>query len=148
MDGNNGRSEQKRRKYGKLPRSLQKGNAPVAAYSLLKRFLQGVLPSFKDYYEKYGKIPENLTKGFACLMALYKITTKGDDGKYYAKLPSRIIETKDDEKYLAYFANGGCVIKFMQDESAWGEDLTKYEGFAAAVKTIVKKLRNGDTDIL
>lgn len=106
------------------------------------------LPSFKDYYEKYGRIPENLTKGFACLMALYKITAKGEDGKYYAKLPSRTIEMKDDEKYLEYFANGGCVIKFMQDESVWGEDLTKYEGFAAAVKTIVKKLRSGDTDIL
>ncbi len=106
------------------------------------------LPSFKDYYGKYGKIPEHLTKGFARLMALYKITAKGDDGKYYAKLPSRAIEMKDDEKYLAYFANGGCVIEFMKDETVWGEDLTKYEGFAAAVKTIVKKLRSGDTDIL
>ena len=106
------------------------------------------MPSFKDYYEKYGKIPENLTKGFACLMALYKITTKGEDGKYYAKLPSRTIEMKDDEKNLEYFANGGCVIKFMQDESVWGEDLTKYDAFAATVKTIVKKLRNGETDIL
>ena len=106
------------------------------------------LPTFKDYYEKHGKIPENLTKGFACLMALYKITTKGEDGKYYAKLPTRTIEMKDDEKYLEYFVNGGCVIKFMQDESVWGEDLTMYEGFAAAVKTIVKKLRGGDTDIL
>lgn len=70
------------------------------------------------------------------LMALYKITTKGDDGKYYAKLPSRTIEMKDDEKYLEYFANGGCVIEFIKDETVWGEDLTKYEGFAAAVKTI------------
>ena len=69
-------------------------------------------------------------------MALYKITTKGDDGKYYANLPSRTIEMKDDEKYLEYFANGGCVIEFMKDETVWGEDLTKYEGFAAAVKTI------------
>ena len=62
-------------------------------------------------------------------MALYKITTKGDDGKYYAKLPSRTIEMKDDEKYLEYFANGGCVIEFMKNETVWGEDLTKYEGF-------------------
>ena len=53
----------------------------------------------------------------------------GDDGKYYAKLPSRTIEMKDDEKYLEYFANGGCVIEFMKDETVWGEDLTKYEGF-------------------
>lgn len=64
------------------------------------------------------------------------------------KLPTRTIEMKDDEKYLEYFANGGCVIKFMQDESVLDEDLTKYEGFATAVKTIVKKLRSGETDIL
>ena len=118
------------------------------ALNSISKWKARVLPSFKDYYEKYGKIPENLTKGFACLMTLYKITAKGDDGKYYAKLPTRTIETKDDEKYLEYFVNGGCVIKFMQDETVWGEDLTKYEGFAAAVKTIVKKLRSGETDIL
>ena len=118
------------------------------ALNSISKWKARVLPSFKDYYEKYGKIPENLTKGFACLMALYKITTKGEDGKYYAKLPGRTIEMKDDEKYLEYFANGGCVIKFMQDESVWGEDLTKYDEFAATVKTIVKKLRNGETDIL
>ncbi len=62
-------------------------------------------------------------------MVLYKITTKGDDGKYYAKLPARTIKMKDDEKYLEYFANGGCVIEFMKNETVWGEDLTKYEGF-------------------
>lgn len=106
------------------------------------------LPSFKDYYEKFGKIPANLTKGFACLMAMYKITTKGKDGKYYAKLPSRTIEMLDDVKYLEYFANGGCVIKFMADESVWGEDLTKYDGFAETVKTYVKQLRQGCLDIL
>ena len=118
------------------------------ALNSISKWKARVLPSFKDYYEKYGKIPENLTKGFACLMALYKITTKGDDGKYYAKLPSRTVEMKDDEKYLAYFANGGCVIEFMKDETVWGEDLTKYEGFAAEVKETVKRLRDGDTDIL
>ncbi len=106
------------------------------------------LPSFKDYYEKNGKIPANLTKGFACLMAMYKITEKGDDEKYYAKLPFRTIEMHDDEKYLEYFANGGCVLKFMADESVWGEDLTKYDGFAETVKTYVKQLRQGCLDIL
>ena len=54
----------------------------------------------------------------------------------------------DDEKYLEYFANGGCVLKFMADESVWGEDLTKYDGFAETVKTYVKQLRQGCLDIL
>lgn len=106
------------------------------------------LPSFKDYYAKFGKIPSNLTKGFACLMATYKLTQKTDDGKYVAKLPFREIEMQDDEKYLEYFVNGGCVLKFMSDKSVWGEDLTSYAGFADAVKTYVKQLTKGCLDIL
>lgn len=106
------------------------------------------LPSFKDYYEAHGEIPENLTKGFAYLMAMYKLTEKREDGKYYAKLPSRTIEMRDEEKYLEYFANGGCVIEFMRDESVWGEDLTLYAGFAETVKGYVKRLRNAESDIL
>lgn len=118
------------------------------ALNSISKWKARVLPSFKDYYEKHGKIPENLTKGFACLMAMYKVTVSGGDGKYYAKLPHGDVEIIDDKKYLDFFANGGCVIKFMQDESVWGEDLTKYEGFAQTVKTYVKKLRCGEIDIL
>lgn len=106
------------------------------------------LPSFKDYYEAHGEIPENLTKGFAYLMAMYKLMEKREDGKYYAKLPSRTVEMHDEEKYLEYFANGGCVIEFMRDESVWGEDLTLYADFAEKVKGYVKRLRNGESDIL
>lgn len=118
------------------------------ALNSIDKWKARVLPSFKDYYEKNGKVPENLTKGFASIMAAYKVAKKGEDGKYYAELPARTIEIKDDEKYLGYFVSGGCVIKFMQDESVWGEDLTEYAGFAEAVKATVKKLLSGDTDIL
>ena len=54
----------------------------------------------------------------------------------------------DDEKYLEYFAQGCCVIKFMKDENVWGEDLTMYEGFAETVKSYVKILRGGEIDLL
>ena len=54
----------------------------------------------------------------------------------------------DEEKYLEYFANGGCVIEFMRNESVWGEDLTLYADFAEKVKGYVKRLRNGESDIL
>lgn len=101
------------------------------------------LPSFKDYYEKFGKIPQNLTKGFTYLMATYNSVQKESDGKYYVQLPSRKIELKDDIPYLEYFANGGSVIDFMKDEKVWGEDLTKYEGFADVVKNSVKAIKSG-----
>ena len=106
------------------------------------------LPSFKDYYEKYGKIPHNLTIGFSYLMATYKSVKKGDDGKYYVKLPTRTIELKDDIPYLEYFVNGGCVIEFMKDIKVWGEDLTAYKGFAEKVKENVKAIIGGDYKLL
>ena len=102
------------------------------------------LPSFKDYYAAHGKIPANLTIGFSYLMAIYKSVTRGDDGLYYVKLPTRTIELKDDKPYLDFFADGGCVIDFMKNKEVWGEDLTEYEGFADAVKKNVKALRNGE----
>ncbi len=101
------------------------------------------LPSFKDYYEKYGKIPHNLTIGFSYLMATYKSVKKGDDGKYYVKLPARTIELKDDIPYLEYFVSGGSVIEFMKDVKVWGEDLTAYRGFAEKVKENVEKIKDG-----
>lgn len=106
------------------------------------------LPSFKDYYEKYGKIPHNLTVGFSYLMATYKSINKEDDGKYYVKLPTRKVEIKDDIPYLEYFSNGGCVIDFMKDEKVWGEDLTKYNGFADEVKNNVSAICNGNYKLL
>ncbi|MBR1677555.1 MAG: tagaturonate reductase [Clostridia bacterium] len=106
------------------------------------------LPSFKDYYGKHGKIPENLTLGFSYLMATYKSIIKEDDGKFYIQLPTRKIELKDDFTYLEYFASGGCVIEFMKDEKVWGEDLTKYDGFATEVKKNVKAIRSGNYQLL
>ena len=118
------------------------------ALNSISKWRARVLPSFKDYYAKHGEIPQNLTKGFACLMAMYKLTEKKADGVYAAELPCGEIEMHDDEKYLGYFANGGCVIEFMKDESVWGEDLTKYKDFASTVKGIVKSLRGGNLSVL
>ncbi len=101
------------------------------------------LPSFKDYYEKYGVIPKYLTIGFSYLMAIYSSLKKEEDGKYYVNLPSRKVEIKDDVPYLEYFANGGDILKFMQDVDVWGEDLNGYKGFASAVLENVKTIKSG-----
>ena len=55
---------------------------------------------------------------------------------------------KDDPGYLEYFAAGGSVLGFMKDESVWGEDLTKYEGFAEEVAKNVKRILGGEYKIL
>ena len=101
-----------------------------------------VLPSFKDYYEKFGKIPSNITVGFSYLMAVYTSLTKGDDGKFYANLPSGEVEFKDDIPYLEYFSNGGSVENFMKDTAVWGEDLTKYSEFLSTVESNLKTIKS------
>ncbi len=101
-----------------------------------------VLPSFKDYYEKYGKIAPNLTIGFSYLMALYS-SIENKDGKYLVKLASREIELIDDKPYLDYFANGNSIEQFVSDVAVWGEDLTKYAGFAKEVLANVEKIKQG-----
>ena len=101
------------------------------------------LPSFSDYYTKYNKLPKYLTIGFSYLMAIYSTLTKGDDGKYYAKLPTKTVEIKDDIPYLEYFANGGLVEEFMKDVKVWGEDLSLYQGFVTEVTNNVKTIKSG-----
>lgn len=110
------------------------------ALNSVSKWRARVLPSFKDYYEEKGEIPRNLATGFGYLMAIYKSVKKGEDGKYYADLPSGRTELNDNSEYLDYFANGGCVIEFMKNENVWGEDLTKYGGFAEYVKKTVRGL--------
>lgn len=101
-----------------------------------------VLPSFKDYYAEHCEIAPNLTIGFSYLMALYSSIEK-QDGKYLVKVPSRVIELKDDLPYLEYFANGKSITAFMKDVNVWGEDLTAYEGFAETVLANVEKIKKG-----
>ena len=81
-------------------------------------------------------------------MATYKSVKKEEDDKYYAKLPSKKIEIKDDIPYLEYFANGGCVIDIMKDIKVWGEDLTQYKGFTEEVEKNVDKILCGDYKLL
>ena len=100
------------------------------------------LPSFKDYYLRHGKIAQNLTKGFSCLMKIYSSIVK-KEGKYYAQLPAREVEIQDDLPYLEYFANGGSVKEFMQNESVWGEDLTAYKAFYETVENNLQTLSEG-----
>ena len=76
-------------------------------------------------------------------MAVYTSLTKGDDGKFYANLPSGAVEFKDDVPYLEYFANGGNVENFMKDVAVWGEDLTKYPEFLTTVENNLKLIKSG-----
>ena len=101
-----------------------------------------VLPSFKDYYQTYGKLPQNLVVGFSYLMALYSMVEKNGD-VFTVRVPSRVIELKDDLPYLTYFAAKKPIGAFMANADIWGEDLTQYAGFYDAVVANVEKIKKG-----
>jgi len=101
-----------------------------------------VLPSFKDYYAERGEIATYITVGFSYLMALYSSVEKRDDG-YFVTLSDKTVELKDEKAYLEYFSGGGSVEAFMTDSAVWGEDLTRYEGFASTVIENIRKIKNG-----
>ena len=101
-----------------------------------------VLPSFKDYYADKGALAPNLTVGFSYLMALYSSIEKSGD-KFIVRLQSGEVEFKDDLPYLEYFANKNSIAEFMANEQVWGEDLTAYAGFLAAVEENVEKIQKG-----
>ena len=101
-----------------------------------------VLPTFKDYYKANGRLAPNLTVGFSYLMALYMSAERSESG-YTVDLGTGVIELKDEEAYLAHFAEKRPIRHFMADESVWGEDLTRYEGFYDAVVNNIQKIKNG-----
>lgn len=86
------------------------------------------LPSFRDYYAQNGCIPPHLTKGFAYLLGVYKWRTAA---------------VTDEPVYRDWFRNGGTVAGLMANESAWGENLTRYEGFLPQVEAHLRTLEEG-----
>ncbi len=100
------------------------------------------LCSLVDYYKRNHSLPRYLTIGFAYLINMYMHIEKLGD-KYVCHLPSRDIDVKDDEKYLAYFKNHN-VHDFLSDESIWDIDLTKFEGLENIINKHLSLIREGN----
>ena len=65
------------------------------------------------------------------------------DGKYVVSLKTRDIELKDNAQYLDYFADNRPIRGFLEDETVWGEDFTKYDGFIETVIKNVELIKKG-----
>ena len=100
------------------------------------------LVSFKDYYSKNRRLPTYLTIGFAYLINMYSLIRKDDD-KYICSLPNRIIEVKDDEKYLTYFQNHN-LHEFLSDETIWDMNLTEFNGLENTLEEYLAKIKIGE----
>ncbi len=99
------------------------------ALNSVSKWVARDLPTFADYYEKYGVIPPKMTVGFSYLLYLYQ---------------TRLNEVKDDSWVIEAFTKTKDVKTLMADTMLWGEDLTKYQGFADTVTENVEKLYKGE----
>lgn len=108
------------------------------ALNSIAKWRARVLPGFKECFATTGTVPQYLTVGFSYLMALYAGVRREADSYYAGKIP-----VSDERDYLDYFAEGGSVEEFMKKIDIWGEDLTRYPGFAQTVCKNVAEIQNG-----
>ena len=104
-----------------------------------------VLPSFKDYLKNNGKLPKLITFSFAALLAFYSSNDLREDGLYAKRANGDEYVIHDDKAVLEFFAQNSekpdFIEKICKNDDFWGEDLSKYEGFADAVSYWYGKLR-------
>ena len=104
-----------------------------------------VLPSLKDSLAATKKLPKWLTYSLAALLAFYRTSEKGE-GCLLGRRGESTYEIHDDAEKLAFLAEhaGGStedyVCAVLEQESWWGEDLTKIPGLYDAVKDHLLRL--------
>ncbi|MBR4378144.1 MAG: tagaturonate reductase [Bacilli bacterium] len=111
------------------------------ALNSISKWKARVLPSFSDFYQKNHRIPKYFAIGFAYLISMYMNIEKIET-KYFCHLPNRVIEVKDDERYLNYF-NEKNVHDFLSDKSIWDIDLTSFENFETIINNYLIDIKKG-----
>lgn len=105
-----------------------------------------VLPSLKGYQEKTGKLPTCITASFAFYIAFFS----GDHLTEDALIGHRGEEEypiKDDRFVLEFFeahkddSAADLAHAVCTNESFWGEDLSRMDGFEAAVAGYLEEIR-------
>ncbi len=105
-----------------------------------------VLPSLKGFIEKTGKLPACITASFAFYIAFFSgerltedalIGLRGEE-EYQIKDDRFVLEFYEAHKNdsAAELAHAVCT-----NESFWGEDLSKLDGFEAAVAKYLEEIR-------
>lgn len=107
-----------------------------------------ILPSFRDAYHANGEIPRLLTFSFAALMAFYSSDCL-ENGVLKGERNGVSYDVKDDAAVLSFFAEHSkslsteAFVEALASNTAfWGEDLTAYRGFAAAVAADLDAIRS------
>lgn len=138
---------------------LERFENPFVKHALLSISLNSVskwkariLPTFRDNYNAAHQPPKYLTFSFAALMAFYT-SDRLENGALIGDRNGEPYTIRDDAKVLEFFAANSkskpvreFVTAFASNRDFWGEDLTKYDGFADMVTGYLESIRkNGMT---
>jgi tagaturonate reductase len=104
------------------------------ALNSISKFKVRVLPSILEYKKRTNKLPEDLLHSLAVLILFYKGEWEGNP-----------IPLNDSPEILEFFRNAwqdnnveSVVNKVLSNESFWGQDLTKIEGFERAMSNSLR----------
>ena len=109
-----------------------------------------VMPSLKEYIKRKGTLPSCITASFAFYIAFFHGHTMTEDGLLGSR-PGNDYLIKDDQAVLDFYlahkddSCKGLVHAVCTNTDFWGEDLTKLEGFEAAVCTYLTQINENGT---
>lgn len=109
-----------------------------------------VMPSLKEYIKRKGILPSCITASFAFYIAFFHGHTMTEDGLLGSR-PGNDYLIKDDQAVLDFYlahkddSCKGLVHAVCTNTDFWGEDLTKLEGFEAAVCTYLTQINENGT---
>jgi len=97
------------------------------------------VPLVKMHYQKHNSAPSSMCLGFAAFL-LFMRSEKNETGQYIGKYKQYTYHITDDN--ANYFSTlwhenqpEELVAMCLADQSFWGDELSQYNGFSAAVLT-------------
>lgn len=107
-----------------------------------------ILPSFRDSWQATGQLPKLMTFSFAALLAFYT-SDRLENGVLVGHANGQDYAIRDDAGVISFFAQHATqesTADYVQMAAArqdfWGEDLSRYPGFANAVTEYLTAIRN------
>lgn len=107
------------------------------ALNSVSKFRARVLPTILEYRQMKGELPPVLTFSLAALIAFYK--GERVDGQFRGIRAEETYPIQDDVDVIAFFERhsgldaAGFTNAVLSNQSFWGEDLTRVNGFTEAV---------------
>lgn len=109
-----------------------------------------VVPILLNHYKKSTHTPQLIAFGFAAYLRFME--SQADGEKYYGTVNNQKYLINDDKaayinELFSKYSSGKLITEILKDNFLWGTDLTNLPGFADAVNTNLKGIRENSVKI-